>query len=116
MVTQKNHIIILLFFTYIFKVYGALALNKHNIISDETWCYIHHVGNSILFYGFLYLIKDKIGDFFYSLWLSILSSRLITQMVYNGEEYWYEAISVIGIHIFVYSLLKIKKVWMKNKI
>jgi len=99
-----------MFIIYIVKVYGALCLNKHNIISDEKWCYIHHVGNAILFSGFLYFIKNKIGDFFYSLWTSVLISRLITQIFHNGEEYWYEAFSVIGINIVLYSLLKIKKV------
>lgn len=70
-------------------------LNKCGLISDSLWCDIDCVGNAFLLCSFLYLLKDKIHSFIYSLGMSVFVSRLITELLSGGEEYWHEMISVI---------------------
>ena len=98
---------------YILKVYGSLILNKKfGLISDDLWCYIHYVGTCALLCSFLYLLKDKVNSFIYSLGMSIFVSRLITQLSDtsgDGEEYWYEMISIIIITCILYFISTYKK-------
>jgi hypothetical protein len=104
----KKHLATILIALDVLKVYGSLILNKFNFISDDTWCYIHYVGTATILCGFLYLLKDKVNPFLYSLGMSIFISRLITQVCSDGQEYWYEMISVITITSGVYLILKFK--------
>ena len=103
---KQNYIYIILSF-YLLKVYGFLALNKYGLISDLTWCNLHYIGNSFLLCGFLYLLKDKVNSFIYSLGMAIFVSRLFTELFNSGLEYWYEMLSVITITTIIYSIKKI---------
>ena len=105
---QKSIYTSLLILIYILKVYGSLILNKFGLITDDTWCVIHYLGTCILYCGFLYLLKDKVNSFIYSLGMAIFVSRLFTQVCSNDCEYWYEMLSVITITSVIYL---IKKVW-----
>ena len=105
----------ILFFIYLFKVYGSLILNKYMLISDEAWCSIHFVGNCILFCSFLYLLRSKVNSFIYSLFMAVFVSRLITQLSDNGKEYWYEMMFVIMITSLIYFISKYKTKWISKK-
>lgn len=102
----NKYCVTVLLFVYLFKVYGSLILNKYNLISNETWCYIHFVGTCAIFCAFLYLLRDKVNSFIYSLGMSVFISRLITQLTDNGNEYWYEMIFVVSITSIIYIITK----------
>ena len=79
---MKKYLIYIILITYILKVYGTLILNKYGFISDDTWCDLDCIGNAFLLCAFMYLLKDKIHSFIYSLGISIFVSRLITELFF----------------------------------
>ena len=102
----KKYSVHLILLVYLFKVYGALLLNKFDIISDQTWCNIHYVGVCVLFCSFLFLLKKSISSFIYSLGTSIFVSRLVTELFFSGKEYWHEMLFVILFTCIIYYLSK----------
>lgn len=123
---SKYYVTALLVF-YILKVYGSLILFKLQFISDDLWRVIHYTGACIIFCSFFHLLKDKISDikinfvitkkFIYSLGMAIFTSRLITQLSDSsgeGEEYWYEMISVV-IFTTVFNFISKHKLWLKEQ-
>jgi len=97
---------------YLFRVYGSLVLFKFGLISDRVWLNIDYVGACFLFCSFLYLLKDKVNSFVYSLGMAVFVSRLCTELFSEGVEYWYEMISIVTLTIVLYF---IKRKWQNKQ-
>ena len=104
---HSKYIIPALLLVYVLEVYGSLILSKYNIIDVLTWCLIHHIGICILLCSFLFLLKDKIKPFIYSIATSFFVGRLLTQLK-GGFELRYEMINFISITVVLYFLVKYK--------